>query len=63
MEGLKDSIMMLSRFYGIEPSEIIHFLDQNTSSQKIAMCSKTLRETNYYLLDNCKVENNEDSSI
>jgi FKBP-type peptidyl-prolyl cis-trans isomerase (trigger factor) len=54
MEELKESILTLSKFYGIEPTELIYFLERNTSNEKNVMIPKTLRETNQYLLETCK---------
>lgn len=54
MEELKESILTLSKFYGIEPTELIYFLERNTSNEKNVMIPKTLRDTNQYLLETCK---------
>ncbi len=52
-EKLKEAVLELSNFYGIEPNEIINFLEKNTSEEKQIMIPKTLRSTTMYLIKNC----------
>jgi hypothetical protein len=52
-EKLKEAVLELSNFYGIEPNEIIYFLERNTSEERSINIPKTLRNTSMYLLENC----------